>query len=109
MLTAVALVVLAAGAGLAVAALGRLVDGLDQRRLRRVAAQIRVTDAVFASLGPIVAPEVSGSPRTHWTVHMSLEPRAFRAAGSLARIATQVLGQGRGGVRVVFRPPGPSR
>ena len=104
MLTALALVSVLGWATLMAAVVARLVDGLDRRRLHRVAAQVRVTDAIHGALGAIVAPTVVKHPGRHWTVTMGLEPRDLRAAGWLMEIARQVLGQEGTRVRVVFTP-----
>jgi hypothetical protein len=103
-LTAVALASLLACATLVAAVLTRLVDGLEHRRLRRVAAQIRVTEAVHDRLGAIVAPTVARPRGRPWTVSMGLGPRDFRVAGRLAEIAEQALGQDGDPVRIVFTP-----
>jgi hypothetical protein len=104
MLTAAALVSLVAWVALAVAAVGRLVDRLDRRRAERVAAQVRMTDAVHGALGAIVAPTVAMRRGRPWTVTMGLAPKDLGAAGRLTEIAGQALGQGEAGVRVVFVP-----
>jgi hypothetical protein len=65
--TALAVVFLVGWATLLVAALARVVDGLERRRLRRVAAQVRVTETVHHALGAVVAPTVTwhrGQPST---------------------------------------------
>jgi hypothetical protein len=102
MLTGLALVALVAWAALLAAALALLVDGLERRRLRRVAAQIRMTDAVHGALGAIVAPTVSRQRGDPWTVTMGLGPRDFRVAGQLVELAEQTLGRDGGPVRIVF-------
>ncbi len=104
MLTAVALVSLLGWATLFAAALTRLVDGLQRRRLRQVAAQVRVTDAVHGALGAIVAPTVARHRGQPWTVTIGLAPRNLAIAGRLTEIAQQVLGQEGPGVRIVFVP-----
>jgi len=78
--------------------------GLARRRLRRVAAQIRVTDAIHGELGAIVAPTVAKRRGRPWTVTMGLAPGQLGAAGRLTEIARQVLGQGGTPVRIVFVP-----
>ena len=104
MLTALALVSLLGGVTLMAAAIARLVDGLERRRLERVAAQVRVTDAVHGALGAIVAPTVARHRGQPWTVTMGLGPRDFRAAGRLTEIVRQTLGQDGTRVRIVFVP-----
>ena len=104
MLTALALVFVVGWATLIAAALGGLVDALERRRLRRVAAQVRVTDAIHGALGAIVAPMVAKQRGGPWTVTMGLGPRDLGAAGPLTEITRQVLGQGGAQVRVVFTP-----
>jgi hypothetical protein len=102
MLTAVALIALAAWAALLAAAMAGVVDAFERRRRRRVAAQIRVTDAVHGALGPIVSPTVVPHRRGPWTVAMSLTPGDFRMAGRLVEVADQALGPEERPVRVVF-------
>jgi hypothetical protein len=104
MLIALALVALIAGATLVEAVLAWLVDAVERRRLRRVHAEVRVTDAVHAAMGAIVAPTVAGRSGKRWTVTMGLTPADFPCAGRLADIARQALGQDGTGVRVVFTP-----
>ena len=104
MLTAVALVSLIGWATLLAAGLARLVDGFDRRRLRRVAAQVRVTDAIHGVLGAIVAPTVAKHPGRPWTVTIGLRPRDLGVAGRLAEIACQSLGADGRSLRIVFVP-----
>jgi hypothetical protein len=104
MLTAAALVSVLGLAALTAAGLARLADGVDRRRLRRVHAQIRVTDSIHARLGAIVAPIVEKHTRGLWRVTMGLHPRDLGAAGSLTEISRQVLGQDGARVEVIFRP-----
>ena len=74
MLTAVALVSLLGWAVLLAAILGHLVDRLDRRRLDRVVAEIKVTEAVHGVLGAIVAPTVARHRGQPWTVTIGLAP-----------------------------------
>ena len=104
MLTAFALAWILVFASLVAMGVAWLVDGVDRRRIRRVAAQVRVTDAIHGVLGAIVAPTVSGSTASHWTVSMRLGARERTAAGRLSEIVRQTLGQDGVGVRVVFTP-----
>jgi len=106
MLTAVALVALLGGATAVAMGLTLVVDGLDRRRLRRVAAQVRVTDAIHGTLGAIVAPTVAGRVGKRWTVTMGLGPRDLVAAGRLTEIARQTLEHDGADVEIVFRPRG---
>jgi hypothetical protein len=101
-LIALSLAALAGWAMLLAAAVARVVDALDRRRLRRVVAQIRVTDAIHRALGPIVAPTVSRHRRQPWTVAMGLGPRDLAVAGRLVELAGQALGPEGGPVRVVL-------
>lgn len=105
MLTAVALVSLLGWAVLLAAILGHLVDRLDRRRLDRVIAEIKVTEAVHGVLGAIVAPTVARHRGQPWTVTIGLAPRNLAIAGRLTEIAQQALGQKGTGVRIVFVPP----
>ena len=104
MLTVIALISLLGGATLLAAGVAHLVDGLERRRLGRVAAQVQVTDAVHGELGAIVAPTVGKHRGRPWTVTIGLAPRDFATAGRLTEIAWQALGQGAAGVRIVFVP-----
>lgn len=104
MLTVIALVSLLGWATLLVATLGHLVDRVDRRRLARVIAEVKVTEAVHGTLGPIVAPTVARHRGHPWTVTIGLVPRNLAIAGHLTEIAQQALGQGGSGVRVVFVP-----
>jgi hypothetical protein len=101
-LIALTLAVLVVWATLPAAVVARVVDELERRRLRRVAAQIRVTDAVHGALGPIVAPTVTRHRGQPWTVTIRLGPRDFEAAGRLVELAEQALGSECGPVRVVL-------
>lgn len=104
MLTAVALVSLLGWATLLAAILGHLVDRLDRRRLGRVVAEVKVTEAVHGVLGAIVAPTVARHRGQPWTVTIGLAPRNLAIAGTLTEIAREVLGQEGTGVRIVFVP-----
>jgi hypothetical protein len=106
MLSVLALVTFLGLVALASTALALLVDGVDQRRLRRVMAQVRVTDAVHRTLGAIVAPTVTRSTGSRWTVTMGLGPRERGAAGRLSEIARETLGQDGRDVEVVFTSRG---
>jgi hypothetical protein len=104
MLILFTLVVLGVYAALAAVALTGVVDAVERRRYRRVATQIRVTDAVHRALGPIVAPIVVPHGRQPWTVTMSLAPRDFRMAGRLVELLERAMANEGGPVRVVFTP-----
>jgi hypothetical protein len=104
MLTVVALVSLLGWATLLGAILGHLVDRLERRRLDRVVAEVKVTEAVHGVLGAIVAPTVARHRGQPWTVTIGLAPRNLAIAGPLTEIAQQVLGQAGTGVRIVFVP-----
>lgn len=104
MLTAVTLVWLFGGAALLAYGLARVVDGLDRRRLSRVAAEISVTEAVHGVLGPVVAPTVSWHHGRPWTVRFALAPRDLAIAGRLTEIAREALERRGSGVRIVFVP-----
>jgi hypothetical protein len=104
MLTALTLVALAGCATLAAAALARLVDALERRRLHRVAAEVRITEAVHGALGPIVAPTVARHGGRPWTVTIGLAPRDFVVAGRLVELSERALGGQGGPVRIVFTP-----
>ena len=104
MLTAAVLVALIGWAALVAAAAAYLVDDLDRRRRRRVTAQIRVTDAIHAALGAVVAPTVAHNRGQPWTVTIGLAPRNLAIAGRLTEIAQQALGREGQGLRIVFVP-----
>jgi hypothetical protein len=82
-----------------------VVDGVERRRLRRLAAQVRVTDAVHRVLGAIVAPTVTRTG-DRWIVTMRLGPRERLAAGRLSEIAREALDRDGAGVKVVLTPRG---
>ena len=106
MLTGLALASLLGIVTLAATAAAWLVDGVDRRRLHRVAAQVQVTDAIHGVLGAIVAPTVTGRAGRGWIVTMGLGPRERAAAGRLSEIASQALGRDGAGVAIVFTPRG---
>jgi hypothetical protein len=104
MLTLVTLVTLLSGAlGFAWTAQW-LIDEAERRRLGRVAAEVQVTEAVHAALGPVVAPTVAHHRGRPWTVTMGLAPQQLALAGRLTEIARQALGQAGRSVEVVFVP-----
>jgi hypothetical protein len=102
-LSALALVFLFGVVTVVAAGLAWLVDHVERRRLRRVAAQVRVTDAIHGAVGATVAPIVTWSTRNHWIVRMRLGPRERAAAGRLAGVAREALDRD-GEVEVVFTP-----
>ena len=104
MVTALALVFLVGWATLLGAALARAVDGLERRRLRRVAAQVRVTETVHHALGAVVAPTVTWHRGQPSTIRMGLGPRDLRLAGQLVELAGRALGPMGDRVRIVFTP-----
>jgi hypothetical protein len=103
-LRALALVWLCAGVTLVAAVVACLADWLDRRRLAWVATQVRVTDVVHGALGPIVAPTVARRRSGPWTVTMALASRDLAAAGRLAEVAREALGQDGKPVQIVFVP-----
>ena len=106
MLTALGLATLVGWVATVAFVLTRLVDGLEARRFRRIAAQVRVTEAIHAALGAVVAPTVSGRGKRPWSVTIGLEPTQISMAGRLTEVVRLALGQGEQGVRVVFVPRG---
>jgi hypothetical protein len=104
MVTALALVFLVGWATLMAAALARVVDGLERRRLRRVAAQVRVTETVHRALGAVVAPTVTWHRGQASTIRMGLGPRDLRLAGQLVELTRRALGPMGDRVRIVFAP-----
>jgi hypothetical protein len=82
----------------------RLVEATERRRLARVFAQIRVTDAIHGALGAIVAPRVDKRRGGRWRITMGLGPRELTRAGQLVEITRQALGQDDARVRIVFTP-----
>jgi hypothetical protein len=105
MLTGLALLSVLGFAILLASAATTVLDGVERRRLRRLAAQVRVTDAVHRVLGAIVAPTVTRAGN-HWVVSMRLGPRERIAAGRLAEIALEALEREGAGVKVVLAPRG---
>jgi hypothetical protein len=99
-----ALVWLLSSVTLAAAMLACLVEWLDRRRLRWVAAQVEVTDAIHRSLGAIVAPTVVTRRGGLRAVRMGLGPRERAVAGRLADVAWQSLKRDGAPVPVVFVP-----
>jgi hypothetical protein len=104
MLTTVALLVLLGGMAALAGVSAVALDGLERRRLGRIARQVQVTDAIHRALGAIVAPTVAGYRGDPWTVTIGLAPRDFGSAGRLTEIARDTLGQGGADVRIVFVP-----
>jgi hypothetical protein len=104
MLTALVLAVVLGGTALITRAVARAVDGVERRRLRRVAAEVQVTDAIHRALGPIVAPTVLLRAGRLAAVRMELGPGERLAAGRLAELAWLALDREAPGVRVVFVP-----
>jgi hypothetical protein len=105
MLTALALVSILGFAVLVASGMTMLVDGLERRRLRRLTAQARVTDAVHRVLGAIVAPTVTRTGN-RWIVTMRLDARERASAGHLSEIAREALEPEGAGVDVVLTPRG---
>lgn len=112
MLTAIAaglgIVVALALPLVALAGLLAIADRLHRRRLRVVARQVAVTDAIHREFGAVVAPVVSKRLGGPWTVLMALPPERWAMAGSLAAIAHDVVTAGNGRdrrIRVVLTPP----
>jgi hypothetical protein len=108
MLTVAALVALVGWMTATAFVLTRLVDAVEARRFRRIAAQVRVTEAVHAKLGAVVAPTVARHGNRSWSVTMGLEPAQLAMAGSLTEVALLALESGSRAVEVVFVPR-PSR
>lgn len=104
MLTVLALASIVGFATIVAAAAAWVADELDRRRLRRVGAQVRVTDAIHGAVGAIVAPTVAGQAGKRWTVAMGLGPRDLVRAGLLTELARQALGRDGTDVTVVFTP-----
>jgi hypothetical protein len=102
-LSAATLAVLLGWATVVAAGCAYLADELERRRRRRVAAEIRVTEAVHGALGPIVAPTVT-MHRGCSMVRMELAPAHLGRAGQLTEIARRALGEDGRRVRVVFAP-----
>jgi hypothetical protein len=105
MLIALALVSLLGFVVLAATGVTLVVDGVERRRVRRLAAQVHVTDAIHGALGTIVAPTVSRAGN-RWIVTMRLGPRERAAAGRLSEIARESLEREGAGVEVVLIPRG---
>jgi hypothetical protein len=103
-LTALALASLLGWAMMALGALAAAAEAVERRRLRRVWAEVAVTDAVHREFGALVAPAVSRRPWGGWTVALAVGPSDLAAAGRLAAIARHVLAPDRVPVRVVLLP-----
>ncbi|MGH7309418.1 MAG: hypothetical protein ACREK6_12050 [Candidatus Rokuibacteriota bacterium] len=83
-------------------------DRLQRRRLRVVARQVAVTDAIHREFGAVVAPVVSKQWGGPWTVLMALPPERWAMAGALVAIAHRALATGSrrdARVRVVLTLP----
>jgi hypothetical protein len=83
------------------------VDRLQRRRLRVIARQVAVTDAIHREFGAVVAPVVSKRWWGPWTVLMALPPDRWAMAGALAAIVHRVMSAGDrrdGRVHVVLTP-----
>jgi hypothetical protein len=89
---------------LVAAMLALLVDGFDRRRLRRVAAQVEVTDTIHRTLGAMVAPTVVTRYGRFRAVRMGLGPPERAVAGRLADLAWQSVPRDGAPVQVVFVP-----
>jgi hypothetical protein len=62
----------------------------DRRRAALVARQIRLTDAIGAELGAVVAPVVRRALGGAWRVHMTLPPGRPAVAGRVLEITHRV-------------------
>jgi hypothetical protein len=85
------------------------IDRIQRQRMRVVARQVAVTDAIHREFGAVVAPVVRKRPWGPWTVFMTLPPDGWAQAGSLASIAHDVVAASEGQpeadhIRVVFAP-----
>ena len=105
MLTALALLSVLGFAVLLAGGATAVLDGVERRRLRRLAAQVHVTDAIHRALGAVVAPTVTRTG-DRWIVTMRLGPRERLAAGRLSEIAREALERDGAGVKVVLTPRG---
>jgi len=80
-------------------------DWVHRRRLRVVARQVAVTDAIHREFGAVVAPVVRKQLWGPWIVSMALPPEGWATAGSLAAIAREVVSAGNGSdIQVVLTP-----
>lgn len=105
MLTALAVLsVLLSPVALIVAALV-LVERWQERRARAVARQIRLTDAVHAELGAMVAPRVEKPAFRPWRVIFPLSEGGAKEIGRLIAITNRVIGaelRAPGDLHIVF-------
>jgi hypothetical protein len=91
MMTAVAIVVVLALPVTVLVGLLRLANALEQRRAQAVARQIALTDAIHASLGPVVAPFVRRGRRGAWVGVLAVPP-GHPQIGLMVEIARAELG-----------------
>jgi len=112
MLTAVAIAVVIVTPAIVIAAIAQLIEARRRARARVLARQIRLTDAVHAELGAVVAPIVEKPAFRPWRVIFPM--RAVRGADvtRLVSIADRVLAdelRTSDNVQIVFTRPALTR
>ena len=111
MLTAVAIALVLVTPALVIAAIAEAIEARRNARGRVIARQIRLTDAVHAELGAVVAPNVEKPAFRPWRVVFPM--RAVRGAdvSRLLSIADRVLADelhASDNVQIVFTSPRPT-
>lgn len=82
---------------------GWILHALEQRRHRRVARQIMVTDAIHKELGPVVAPLVRKPFWGPWQLEMAVPFARPAVVGTALAIAHQTLAAEGNGAPDPFR------
>ena len=90
--TVVAVLVVLLGSFVVIVAPLLLVEELQRRRARVIARQIRLTDAIHAELGALVAPVVEKHVFRPWRVIFPLSDGRTAEVGRLIAIADRVIG-----------------
>jgi hypothetical protein len=106
----VAIVVVLVTPVLVIAALARLVEAHRNARARVLARQIRLTDAVHAELGAIVAPVVEKPAFRPWRVIFAMRGVRASDVNRLVSITDRVLAadvDSAGSFQIVFTRPAP--
>jgi hypothetical protein len=81
---------------------GLILRAREQRRYRRVARQVMVTDAIHRQLGPVVAPVVRKSLWGPWQLEMAVPFARPGVVGTALAIAHRTLAEDRTGARDAF-------
>ena len=108
MLTAIAVLVVLLGPLVVIVGPLLLVEEFQQRRARVIARQIRLTDAIHAELGALVAPVVEKHAFRPWRVIFALADGRTAEVGRLIAITYRVIGAELGApdrLHIVFTRP----